>query len=637
EEGWVESTALATSRSLARRSRGVGSGGLGTRPSPAGDRRQSDERSRDEVREDDVMTTSRERRWRGSEQVAAAAAPAIDMPSAVTTKVALHPLKDIKAVKCDRSGYDLSRMIDAPLRHTTRSLVRLIKSIATDTTLAAPSALRAAQQLHSHVRKVGLLSNEFISSALLSVCSAIGFVEIARQLFDEIPDAGLVARTAMVRAYVNVDQPAEALQLFRATVLSGLSPDPIALATAISACCQLGSLSIVKMIHGYIIGSGIVIDPFVSTQLIKAYGNHGELHICRHLFDEMPVKTLVTWNTIIHQCLKHGAIEMARGIFAEMPERDVVSWNTLMSGCSQVGRCREVLALFHEMEFSSEKPNKLTLYIVLSACASIGALDTGMWLHAYLGRSGLNSDGSLDHCLMDMYAKCGSIDKALQVFEGARVRSLYSWTSIICGLAMHGQADHALHLFLQMLEVGIQPDDVTLVGVLSACAHGGLIDQGYRFFSSMEEMYGLEPKIEHYGCMIDILGRVGRLKEAYNMILRMPTRPNAVLWGTMLSACKVHKNVELGEVAAMEMIELDPCDPWPRLMLSKIYAEVSDWGSFMKLRKEMNTVGLRKTPGCSSIEVNGEVHEFLAGDSLHSQIKEVIVLLENIEAQMQVT
>ncbi|CAL9084214.1 unnamed protein product [Musa textilis] len=526
-------------------------------------------------------------------------------------------------------------MIDAPLRHTTRSLVRLIKSISSDTTFAAPSALRAAQQLHSHVRKVGLLSNEFISSALISVCSAIGFVEIARQLFDEIPDAGLVARTAMVRAYVTVDQPAEALQLFRATVLSGLSPDPIALATAISACCQLGSLSMVKMIHGYIIGSGIVIDPFVSTQLIKAYGNHRELDICRYLFDEMPVKTLVTWNTIIHQCLKHGAIEMARGIFAKMPERDVVSWNTLMSGCSQVGRCREALALFHEMEFSREKPNKLTLYIVLSACACIGALDTGMWLHAYLGRSGLNSDGSLDHCLIDMYAKCGSIEKALQVFEGARVRSLYSWTSIICGLAMHGQADHALHLFFRMLEVGIQPDDVTLVGVLSACAHGGLVDQGYRFFSSMEEMYDLEPKIEHYGCMIDLLGRVGRLKEAYNMILRMPMRPNAVLWGTMLSSCKVHKNVELGEVAAMELIELDPCDPWPRLMLSRIYAEVSDWGSFMKLRKEMNAVGLRKTPGCSSIEVNGEVHEFLAGDSLHSQIEEIIVLLENIEAQMQ--
>ncbi|URD99380.1 PPR repeat [Musa troglodytarum] len=527
-------------------------------------------------------------------------------------------------------------MIDAPLRHTTRSLVRLIKSISSDTTFAAPSALRAAQQLHSHVRKVGLLSNEFISSALISVCSAIGFVEIARQLFDEIPDAGLVARTAMVRAYVTVDQPAEALQLFRATVLSGLSPDPIALATAISACCQLGSLSMVKMIHGYIIGSGIVIDPFVSTQLIKAYGNHRELDICRYLFDEMPVKTLVTWNTIIHQCLKHGANEMARGIFAKMPERDVVSWNTLMSGCSQVGRCREALALFHEMEFSREKPNKLTLYIVLSACACIGALDTGMWLHAYLGRSGLNSDGSLDHCLIDMYAKCGSIEKALQVFEGARVRSLYSWTSIICGLAMHGQADHALHLFFRMLEVGIQPDDVTLVGVLSACAHGGLVDQGYRFFSSMEEMYDLKPKIEHYGCMIDLLGRVGRLKEAYNMILRMPMRPNAVLWGTMLSACKVHKNVELGEVAAMKLIELDPCDPWPRLMLSRIYAEVSDWGSFMKLRKEMNAVGLRKTPGCSSIEVNGEVHEFLAGDSLHSQIEEIIVLLENIEAQMQV-
>ncbi|WOL17577.1 hypothetical protein Cni_G26370 [Canna indica] len=526
-------------------------------------------------------------------------------------------------------------MIDAPLPHTPRSLVRLTKSVAS--ALSAPSALRALQQLHSHVLKAGLFSNDFISSALISSLATLGFVDVSRELFDEIPHPGLVPRTAMSRAYAATGRPAISLQLFRATIMSGLSPDPIALATAISACHQLGSLSMAKMVHGYIIGSGIAIDPFVSTELIKVYGDHGELDICQRLFHEMHVKTIVSWNAIIHQYVKHGAIDVASRLFSKMSKRDVVSWNTLISGFSQVGRCREALALFDEMKFSSEKPNKLTFSIVLSACASVGALDTGMWIHAYLGRTGLNSDGSLDYCLIDMYSKCGSIDKALQVFESVPVRrDLYSWTSVVCGLAMHGQADHALCLYLQMLDVGIKPDDVTLVGVLNACVHGGLVDHGFRFFHSMEKMHGLKPKIEHYGCLIDLLGRVGRLKEAFDIILGMPMKPNEVLWGIILSACKVRKNVELGEVAAKKLTELNPCDPWARVMLSNIYAEANDWDGVMRLRKEMNTVGLKKTPGCSSIEVNGEVHEFLAGDNLHAQIEEILELLENIEAQMQI-
>lgn len=526
-------------------------------------------------------------------------------------------------------------MTDAPLPRAPRSLVRLIKSVIV--AAASPSAPRALQKLHSHVRKLGLLSNDFIYSALISSLAAFGFVHLSRQLYDEIPQPGLVPRTAMARAYITDGQPEKTLLIFRALLVSGLSPDPIALATAISACHQSGSLSMAKAIHGYIISSGIVVDPFVTTELIKVYGYHGKLGVCQRLFDEMPVRTHVSWNTLLHQYVKHGDVDSACRLFAKMTERDVVSWNTLISGFSQLGRSREALAFFRQMTFSSEKANKLTFSIILSACASIGALDTGIWLHAYLGSIILNSDGSLDHCLIDMYAKCGSIEKAMQVFESKPIRrDLYSWTSAICGLAMHGRADHALSLFSQMMQEGIKPDDVTLVGVLNACAHGGLVELGFKLFSCMEGIYGLAPKIEHYGCVIDLLGRAGRLREAYDTILKMPMKPNAVLWGILLSACKVHNNVELAEIAAMNLIELDPYDPWARVMLSNIYADIGDWGGVMRLRKEMNSAGLKKTPGCSSIEVSGEIYEFLVGDSLHPQIEQILEILEIIEAHMQV-
>ncbi|XP_074566993.1 pentatricopeptide repeat-containing protein At5g08510-like [Curcuma longa] len=527
-----------------------------------------------------------------------------------------------------------SRMIDAPLPRDPRSLVRLIKSVIV---AAASPFPRTLQKLHSHVRKLGLLSNDFVSSALISSLAAFGFVHLSRQLYDEIPQPGLVPRTAMARAYSTDGQPEKTLLIFRALLVSGLSPDPIALSTAISACHQSGSLSIAETIHGYIISSGIVVDSFVTTELIKVYGYHGKLGICQRLFDEMPVRTIVSSNTLLHQYVKHGDVDSACRLFAEMTERDVVSWNTLISGFSQLGRSREALAFFRQMTFSSEKANKLTFSIILSACASIGALNTGIWLHAYLGSSILNSDGSLDHCLIDMYAKCGSIEKAMQVFESKPVRrDLYSWTSAICGLAMHGRAGHALRLFSQMMQMGIKPDDVTLVGVLNACAHGGLVELGFKLFSCMEGMYGLAPKIEHYGCVIDLLGRAGRLREAYDTILKMPMKPNTVLWGILLSVCKVHNNVELAEIAAMNLIELDPYDPWARVMLSNIYAEIGDWGGVMRLRKEMHSVGLKKTPGCSSIEISGEIYEFLVGDSLHPQIEEILEILEIIEAHMQV-
>ncbi|XP_042479698.1 pentatricopeptide repeat-containing protein At2g29760, chloroplastic-like [Macadamia integrifolia] len=501
--------------------------------------------------------------------------------------------------------------------------------------LAARLDLQQGQQIHSNIVKAGFGTNQFVSSSLVGFYAACGFVDRGHQVFDEVPQPGLVLWTAIMRAYVCEKNPQEALRLFGKMRGLDLMPDAVALATIVSACSQLGNLDMARALHGFISKSGINMDAFLCSGFLGMYGESGSIDFAHRLFCEMPMKNVVVWNTMIHQYVKCDNIDLAYQLFKIMPNPDVVSWNTMVGGLSSVGRCKDALTLFHQMESSGVKPNKLTLLITLSACASLGALDTGTWIHAYLEKNRLNSESTLDPGLIDMYSKCGSIDKALQVFEKIPRRDLFSWTSIICGLAMHGHSKQALHHFHQMQEAKVQPDDVTMVGVLNACAHAGLVEEGWKLFHSMKEIYKLTPKIEHYGCMIDLLGRMGCLQGAYNLIIEMPMEPNAIIWAALLSACKVHNNVEFGEIASKRLLELDPSDPWARVMLSNMYAEASKWEAVMRLRKEIKESGMRKAPGCSLIEVNGTVHEFLVGDNSHTMQAEIHSILEKMEIMLK--
>ena len=525
-----------------------------------------------------------------------------------------------------------------PLTISSTALLRLIKSLSP----AAPGALLSASGIHCLLLKAGLLhAGAHLPTALLSSYASLGCPGHARSLFDEMPDRGLVARTAMARAHAASGQVDQALAVFRGILTDGLMPDNVALAVVLAACRGAGSCTAKRnpgrMVHAFIILSGIEPDVFVSTELIKVYGERSELTVSRRLFDDMPVKSTVAWNAMMHQYVRNKDMEAAYLLFLAMPRRDVVSWNTVIAGYCLVGRCREALGLFRQMISPSScpvHPNGPTMSTVLGACAGIGCLQTGIWVHAYIDKNQMNDNGTLARCLIDMYAKCGSIDKALQVFEKAPgKRDLYSWTTVICGLAMHGRAADALRMFNMMQDSGICPDDVTLVGVLNACAHGGLVDEGLGYFYSMKEKYRITPKIEHYGCMVDLLGRVGRLPEAYRMIKTMPMKPNMVIWGSFLSACKVHSSVELGEIAAEEVTRLDPDDPWARVMMSSMYAKAQDWSGLAKERREMNSLQMKKTPGCSSVELGGEVHEFVAGGSQHPLHAEICTVLEFVETQ----
>ena len=454
-------------------------------------------------------------------------------------------------------------------------------------------------------------------------------------MFDEMPQPGLVLWTLMIQAYVCLTHPGEALQLFRTMRRVGVMSDMVAVATVVSASGLLGDLGIAKTIHCFIEKSGVEVDAFVSSTLINTYGECGSLTDAYRFFQETAMKNTVVWNTMIHQSLEHNNLELGKQLFDSMPERDVASWNSMIRGFANVGQYEEALALFQDMEISVCRPNTLTLLSTLSACASHGALEAGAWIHSYVNNNDLNRDRLMDSSPIDMYSKCGDIAKAIQIFKESPRRDLFTWTSIIYGLAMHGHGKKALCYFSEMNESQVSPDEVTMVGVLSACAHAGLIEQGRRYFQSMEKVFGLVPKIEHYGCMVDLLGRMGCLKEAYDLIMGMPMEANEIIWGSFLNACRVYNNVELGEVAARRLLELDPCDPWGRVMLSNIYAEVAKYDLSMGLRKEIKEKGLKKSPGCSSIEVNGSVHGFLIEDNSHPCYNEINSMLEKIEKLMK--
>lgn len=378
--------------------------------------------------------------------------------------------------------------------------------------------------------------------------------------------------------------------------------------------------------------SGFKHDVFASTALLDLYAKLGCLKFARNVFDEMSVRELATWNAMMAGCTRFGDMERAMELFWLMPSRNVVSWTTMVSGYSQNKQYEKALGLFLRMEREKDvSPNEVTLASVLPACANLGALEIGQRIEVYARKNGFFKNLFVCNAVLEMYAKCGKIDVAWKVFdEIGRFRNLCSWNSMIMGLAVHGQCHKAIQLYDQMLREGTLPDDVTFVGLLLACTHGGMVEKGKHIFQSMTRDFSIIPKLEHYGCMVDLLGRAGRLTEAYEVIKRMPMKPDSVIWGTLLGACSFHGNVELAEVAAESLFVLEPWNPGNYVILSNIYASAGKWDGVAMLRKVMKGSKITKTAGHSFIEEGGQLHKFIVEDRSHSESSEIFALLNGV-------
>ena len=470
---------------------------------------------------------------------------------------------------------------------------------------AQSQALREGEQIHAHCIKTGmLLSIVYVKNTLMRLYAVCGVIKAVQKLFDGSPQRDLVSWTTLIQGYVKMGLLREGVATFFEMCDSNLRADEMTLVIVLSACSKLGDLELGQKIHDYMRDNEVNSDVFVGNALVNMYLNCGDADFACKLFDEMPF-------------------------------RNVVSWNSMISGLAHQGKFKESLDVFWKMQNIGLKPDDVTLVGVLNSCANLGVLELGKWVHAYVDKNRIKADGYIGNALVDMYAKCGSIDQAFRVFQGMKNRDVYSYTAIIVGLAMHGDAEKALSIFSEMPIVRIEPDEVTFIGVLSACSHAGLVAEGQKYFEEMSSVYNLIPQTEHYGCMVDLLGRAGLINEAEDFIKNMPIEPDAFVWGALLGACRIHGKVELGESVMRKLLELEPERDGAYILMSNIYSSSNKWRDALKLRKAMKGKNMKKTPGCSSIELDGVVHEFRKGDKSHPKSKEIYKLLEDIMSQLK--
>lgn len=463
------------------------------------------------------------------------------------------------------------------------------------------------KRVHVHFIKFGLFWDSFCAGNLVATCalSDWGSMEYACSIFRQIDVPGTFLFNTMIRGHVKGMNWGQALVLYHEMLQTGVEPDNFTYPALLKACSLLLALEDGLQIHGQIFKLGLQYDVFVQNSLISIYG----------------------------KCKEIG---LSCAVFEQMHEKSVASWSAVIAAHANLGMWSECLMLFRDMcREGCWRPEESVLVSVLSACTNLGALDLGRCTHGSLLRSISGLNVIVETSLIDMYVKCGSLDKGLSLFHKMTQRNQSSYSVVISGLAMHGRGREALKVFSEMLKEGLEPDDVVYVSVLSACSHAGLINEGLEFFKKMQYEHGIETTVQHYGCLVDLMGRAGKLNEAVEIIKSMPIRPNDVIWRSLLSACRVHHNMEIGNIAAEKLFHLNSHNPGDYLVLSNIYARAQKWDDVARIRSEMVSRGLNQTPGFSLVEVQRKVYKFVSQDMSHPQWNQVYEMIHQMEWQLR--
>ncbi|PIA52780.1 hypothetical protein AQUCO_01000563v1 [Aquilegia coerulea] len=464
------------------------------------------------------------------------------------------------------------------------------------------STLTQAIQLHAQLIKTGHGKNTLSLSKLFNftALSHSGSLSYAREIFDYLPCPNSYFWNTMIRAYSKSTEPEQALQLFLTMQNKDTKPDKFTYPFILKSCGCLRKTHEGKQFHALVYKSGLESDQFIQNSLIHMYCDCGESNA-------------------------------AARIFNKMSNKDVVSWTSIIDGYVDDNRSTEALQLFGKMEEEGIKPNDATVVSVLRACAEVGALDTGRKIHQIVEDKNFDR-ANVRTALLDMYSKCGCIDSARKVFEKIEQKDVFTWTTMISGLASHGKSKEAIDLFETMVEMHVNPNVRTITGVLSACRNAGWVQEGYSYFNKMEKRFGLRPTIQHYGCMVDLLARAGHLKEAEQFIKRMPIDPDSVVWRNLIWACKIHGDKDRANrlMNQHQLLQMDSSDSGTCVLFGNIYASTGEWSEKAKVRQLMNRKRFAKPKGSSKIETKGTIHEFIAGDTSHPDAKKIYKKLEEI-------
>ncbi|KAF9624805.1 hypothetical protein IFM89_014190 [Coptis chinensis] len=501
-------------------------------------------------------------------------------------------------------------------------------------------------QIHAQIIVNDLCQKNYILAKLLSFCIVSGDLEHAIQAFKQIEKPSTIVWNQIIRGYARSDAPIKSIELFNQLGrVEEAEFDGFTYSFVLNACAKLGFLREGEQVHGRILCKGVCSDVFVQTNLVNMYalsgGDDGVIK-ARRVFDEMNEWSVVTWNAMLAGYLRRGFVDEARNFFDDMPERNVVSWTTMIASFAQNGRCKQALALFRNMWRVGVQVDGVALVAALSACAELGDLKTGSWIHSFVDKNSRFRNQprpvSLNNALIHMYASCGLIDEAYGVFNEMKCRSVVSWTTMITGLAKQGHGEEALGVFRWMQNEGdnqVRPDERTFLGVLCACSHSGMVEEGRRYFEYMTQSYGILPMIEHYGCMVDLLSRSGQLDEAQKLIETMPMKPNYAIWGALLGGCRIYKNIQVASAVAPQLtVDLQPDQTSGYLvLLSNLYAAAKSWAEVARVRQKMVEIGVKKLPGRSWIQVDGVIHDFVAGDWTHKHASAICETVRAITSQ----
>ncbi|KAG9152450.1 hypothetical protein Leryth_015835 [Lithospermum erythrorhizon] len=450
-------------------------------------------------------------------------------------------------------------------------------------------------------------------------------------LFNIISNPNTFCYNNIIRAHTLLSKPQNALTYFKKMLQFSIPPGTHTYPFTLKACAQIKSLSLVKTLHCQTTKNGFLADVYVFNSLIHIYALSSEVENAYKVFDESCHRDLVSYNAMIDGFVKCGEVDKARELFDQMSTKDAVSWGTILSGYAKMNRPREAIELFEQMMLLNIRPDNIALVSVLSACAQLGELEKGMIIHDYVLSNGIELDEYLTTGLVDMYAKCGLVEKAREIFELCHKKNVFTWNALLVGLAMNGDGKLVLDYFSRMVESGTRPDGVTILGVLVGCSHAGLVNEARRIFNEMECIHGIPPELKHYGCMADLLGRAGLTKEAMEMIEAMPIKGDVFVWGGLLGGCRLHGEVEMAEKAAEHLMELKPEDGGAYSILANMYVNAERWDDLVKIRKLRDCRSIKKIAGCSMIQLNGITHEFVAGDDLHPETDEIYMVLNGLE------
>ncbi|KAG8062803.1 hypothetical protein GUJ93_ZPchr0003g17997 [Zizania palustris] len=472
------------------------------------------------------------------------------------------------------------------------------------------------RQLHGALVKSGLAKDPIAASRAVAFCAGEGRdATYAARLVRHHPRPNTFMWNTAIRALADGPGPDASVALFIDMLESPTQPERRTFPSLFAAYARLGRAGDGAGLHGMVLKLGLGGDAYVRNSMIAMYASCGGADEALALLGQCEAFDAVACNSAIVALSRAGRVDEARAVFDGMPARTVASWSAMVSAYSRASRCHDALGLFSTMQAEGVEPNANVLVSVLGCCASLGALEQGAWVHAYIDKRDVAVNALVVTALVDMYCKCGDIHKARNVFDESRSQGtarLSSWNSMMLGLAVHGQWQEALALFSELKPHGLVPDNVTFIAILMAYVHSGKPDEAKALFASMASEHGVVPGIEHYGCLVDALARAGRLREAEETIMEMPMAPDAAIWGALLSGCRLHGDAEAAARAATEAVRCDPRDSGAYVLAASVLALGGEAGRGAGLRGRMREEGVSKVPGCSMIEVNGVVHEFVS-------------------------